>query len=138
MAKPPLTKEEIESTRRRILDTALEIIIDEGFNHLSIRKIASRLKVTATTIYNYYVNKDEINLMIRVRGFEKLYGLLTKHAAPYKDIESKIKALVRAYIEFGLNNPVTTISCSIYTLPSISTMWARKSNLSRIQKNRMR
>jgi AcrR family transcriptional regulator len=105
MPKMPMTMEEIDNTRARILDTALDIIITEGFNHLSVRKIASRLGVTATTIYNYYTNKNEINLMIRVRGFEKLYGLLTKHAAPYKDIESKIKALVRAYIEFGLNHP---------------------------------
>jgi AcrR family transcriptional regulator len=100
-----MTQEEIDNTRARILDTALDIIIAEGFNHLSVRKIASRLGVTATTIYNYYTNKNEINLMIRIRGFEKLYSLLTKHAAPFDDIESKIKAMVRAYIEFGLTNP---------------------------------
>ena len=61
MPKTPMTKEEIENTRGRILDTALNIIIEEGFNNLSVRKIASRLGVTATTIYNYYTNKDEIN-----------------------------------------------------------------------------
>lgn len=105
MPKMPMTREEIDNTRARILDTALDIIITEGFNHLSVRKIASRLGVTATTIYNYYTNKNEINLMIRIRGFEKLYGLLKKHADPFHDIESKIKALVLAYIEFGLNNP---------------------------------
>ena len=105
MPKAPMTREEIDNTRARILDTALEIIITEGFNNLSVRKIAARLGVTATTIYNYYTNKNEINLMIRIRGFEKLYGLLKKHADPFHDIESKIKALVLAYIEFGLNNP---------------------------------
>ena len=105
MPKMPMTREEIDNTRARILDTALDIIIMEGFNNLSVRKIASRLGVTATTIYNYYTNKNEINLMIRIRGFEKLYGLLIKHADPFHDIESKIKALVRAYIEFGLNHP---------------------------------
>jgi AcrR family transcriptional regulator len=105
MPKAPMTKEEVENTRGRILDTALSIIIEEGFNHLSVRKIASLLGVTATTIYNYYTNKDEINLMIRIRGFEKLYDLLTKHAAPFKDIENKLKAMIRAYIEFGLANP---------------------------------
>jgi AcrR family transcriptional regulator len=105
MPKAPMTKEEVENTRGRILDTALGIIIEEGFNNLSVRKIASRLGVTATTIYNYYTNKDEINLMIRIRGFEKLYDLLTKHSAPFNDIEDKLKAMVRAYIEFGLTNP---------------------------------
>jgi AcrR family transcriptional regulator len=105
MPKKPMTKEEIKNTRGRILDTALKIIIDEGFNNLSVRKIASRLGVTATTIYNYYTNKDEINLMIRIRGFEKLYDLLTKRSAPYNNIEDKLKAMIRAYIEFGLTNP---------------------------------
>jgi AcrR family transcriptional regulator len=105
MPKTPMTKEEIERTRGRILDTALEIIINEGFHNLSVRKIASRLNVTATTIYNYYTNKDEINLMIRIRGFEKLYDLLTKRSAPLKIIEDRFKAMIHAYIEFGLTNP---------------------------------
>ena len=105
MPKAPMTKEEVENTRGRILDTALSIIIEEGFNNLSVRKIASRLGFTATTIYNYYTNKDEINLMIRIRGFEKLYDLLTKRSASFNDIEKKLKARVRAYIEFGLTNP---------------------------------
>jgi AcrR family transcriptional regulator len=104
MPKAPMTKEKIENTRIRILDTALDIIIEEGFNNLSVRKIASRLNVTATTIYNYYKNKDEINLMIRIRGFEKLYELLKKRSAAFNDIEARIKALIRAYIEFGLTN----------------------------------
>jgi AcrR family transcriptional regulator len=105
MPKAPMTKEEIDNTRARILDTALNIIIEEGFNNLSVRKIASRLGVTATTIYNYYTNKDEINLMIRIRGFEKLYDLLTKSSTPVKKIEDRLKAMIRSYIEFGLTYP---------------------------------
>ncbi len=105
MPKKPMTKEIIENTRERILDTALHIIIEEGFNNLSLRKIASRLGVTATTIYNYYTNKDEINLMIRIRGFEKLYDLLIKRSAHLNNMENRFKAMILAYIEFGLTNP---------------------------------
>jgi len=105
MPKKPMTLEEINNTRAKILDTALDIIIQEGFHNLSLRKIASRLNVTATTIYNYYTNKDEINLMIRIRGFEKLYEVLTKRSAPLNKIEDRFKAMIRAYIEFGLTFP---------------------------------
>jgi AcrR family transcriptional regulator len=105
MPKKPMTKVEIENTRGKILDTALNIIIEEGFNNLSLRKIASRLGVTATTIYNYYTNKDEINLMIRIRGFEKLYDLMTKRSAHFNNIEDRLKTMISAYIEFGLTNP---------------------------------
>jgi AcrR family transcriptional regulator len=105
MPKTPMTKDEIENTRERILDTALDIIIKEGFNNLSVRKIASRLNITATTIYNYYTNKDEINLMIRIRGFEMLYDSMIKRSAPFNNIEDKFKAMMRAYIKFGLTYP---------------------------------
>jgi AcrR family transcriptional regulator len=105
MPKAPMTKEEIEDTRERILDTALDIIIKDGFNNLSIRKIASRLGVTATTIYNYYTSKDELNLMIRIRGFEKLHGLLIERSASINDIEGQLKAMIHGYVEFGLTHP---------------------------------
>ncbi|MCP4603526.1 MAG: TetR/AcrR family transcriptional regulator [Proteobacteria bacterium] len=102
MPKAPMTPEEIESTREKILETALDIIIDEGFNNLSIRKIASRLGITATTIYNYYKNKDELNLMIRMRGFEKLYDLMTERSEPFDEIGDQFKAMIRGFIEFGV------------------------------------
>ena len=105
MPKAPMTKEKIEDTRERILDIALDIIIKDGFNNLSIRKIASRLGVTATTIYNYYTNKDELNLMIRIRGFEKLHDLLIERCAPFNDIEGQLRAMIRGYVEFGLTHP---------------------------------
>jgi len=105
MPKAPMTKKEVEKIREKILDTALNIIIEEGFNNLSLRKIASRLGVTATTIYNYYTNKDEINLMIRIRGFEKLHDLLIKRSAASTKMEDRLKAMIRAYIEFGLTYP---------------------------------
>lgn len=105
MPKAPMTQQAVEQTRERILDTALEIIIQEGFENLSLRKIASRLGVTPTTLYNYYSNKDELNLMIRVRGFEKLFNLLTKRAEPHTEIEPRFEAMLRAYVEFGLAHP---------------------------------
>lgn len=105
MPKAPMPPEQVEETRTRILDTALAIIIEDGFNNLSIRKIASRLGVTATTIYNYYANKDELNLMIRIRGFETLYNILLERAAGHDDIEERTKAMINGYVEFGLSYP---------------------------------
>lgn len=105
MPKAPMTQEEVEQIRGRILDTALEIIIDEGFGSLSVRKIASRLGITATTIYNYYKNKDELNLMIRMRGFEKLHDLMTVRSEKTEDPKERLKAMIRAYVEFGREYP---------------------------------
>lgn len=102
MPKAPMSPEEIEQMRGKILDIALAIIIDEGFDSLSVRKIASRMGVTATMIYNYYKNKDELNLMIRVRGFEQLHEHLVRRGGDPKNPEQCIGAMIRAYVDFGL------------------------------------
>lgn len=105
MPKAPMTRQEVEGVRERILDAAVEIIIAEGFKNLSLRKIASRLNVTPTTLYNYYSNKDELNLMIQVRGFEMLFSMLTSRAALHTGIDARFEAMIRGYVEFGLAYP---------------------------------
>ncbi len=80
MPKAAWTRDKINNTKEKILDVALKLIIEEGFNKLSMRKIAARLGITAANIYNYYSSKDEINLMIRVRGFEMLFSMLSKES----------------------------------------------------------
>jgi AcrR family transcriptional regulator len=103
MPKAPMTQEEIDSFKERILDSALHCIISEGFNNLSMRKIASRLDISATTIYNYYANKDELNLNIRIRGFELLFRMLKENRDRHRDFMDRIKAMIRAYADFGIN-----------------------------------
>jgi AcrR family transcriptional regulator len=105
MPKAAFSREQINHTKDRILDVALQLIIEEGFNNLSMRKIASRLGITAANIYNYYSGKDEINLNIRIRGFEILYSMLLKESGRKTSISSRIKNLVWAYVDFGTTYP---------------------------------
>jgi AcrR family transcriptional regulator len=105
MPKAAWTQDKINNTKEKILDVALKLIIEEGFNKLSMRKIASRLGITAANIYNYYSSKDEINLMIRVRGFEMLFSLLSKEYRKKTALQNRIKALVWAYVNFGITYP---------------------------------
>lgn len=105
MPKTPMTRAEIDHARQRILDTALDIIIRDGFANLSFRKIAGRLGITATTIYNYFSGKDELNLMIRARGFETLHGMLNNAYTARQDPAAGLEAMIRAYLEFGRAYP---------------------------------
>ncbi|MFW6237248.1 MAG: TetR/AcrR family transcriptional regulator, partial [Desulfosudaceae bacterium] len=63
------------------------------------------LGITATTIYNYFAGKDELNLMIRVRGFETLQEMLRAAYTPRRELVSGIEAMIRAYLEFGRTYP---------------------------------
>lgn len=105
MPKPPRTREEIDIIKEQILDTALQLIIEDGFTNLSMRKIAARLDITATTIYNYYTSKDELNLMIYIRGFELLYDMMVEKRDLFNEPAGRLEAMIRAYVDFALTYP---------------------------------
>ena len=105
MPRAARPQREVDLVKKNILDTALQLIVDEGFQNFSMRKLAARLGMTATTIYNYYANKDEINVMIRMRGFEMLYEQLVQASKRHTDPLLKLQAMMRAYFNFGIRYP---------------------------------
>lgn len=46
--------------KRKIMEAAIDIIEQEGYEKLSIRKIAAKIEYSPTTIYLYYADKAEI------------------------------------------------------------------------------
>ncbi len=103
MPKLPRSQEDREHIRENILDEALALISEHGFASFSMRKLASRLGMTATTIYNYYSNKDELYLMILTKGFDMLYRSFAEIYASDRDPSVKVRDMVRSYIDFGIN-----------------------------------
>ena len=93
-----------ENVREKILDAALEILYEEGFAGLSMRKIALRAKMTAANLYNYYSNKDEICLNIKTRGYSILLKDFKQIEAQIEDPFTRMQQLIRSYIAFGLNS----------------------------------
>jgi AcrR family transcriptional regulator len=65
---------EHEKRQREILEKALDVFMDEGFEDATFQKIADRCAITRTTLYLYFKNKKEIfnysikQLLIEVEG----------------------------------------------------------------------
>ncbi len=90
--------------RELVLQTALKLFIDKGFENVSIRKIADAIDYSPGTIYLYYKDKDEILFELHNRGFSEFY----KFQLAVQNIEDPIARLDahgRAYIDFALSNP---------------------------------
>ncbi|MDR1956909.1 MAG: TetR/AcrR family transcriptional regulator [Treponema sp.] len=51
---------EHEKRRRDILEHALDVFVDEGFEAATFQKIADRSNITRTTLYLYFKNKKDI------------------------------------------------------------------------------
>jgi AcrR family transcriptional regulator len=56
-----------EETRERILDVALELFNEQGYEGTSLREIAERLGVTKAALYYHFKSKEEILLALHLR-----------------------------------------------------------------------
>jgi AcrR family transcriptional regulator len=101
MPKKSRSSEEIETVKQKIMEEALALISEYGFDGFSMRSLAARLDITAKTIYNYYKSKDEIYLGVLTRGFELIVADLLASINGHSDPYEKLRALKNAYIEFG-------------------------------------
>ena len=55
------------NTRERILDVALDLFIEQGFDGTSLRQIAEQLGVTKAALYYHFESKDDILLALHMR-----------------------------------------------------------------------
>ena len=61
-----------EAVRRAILDAARELFVAEGYQNVSIRKIAERIEYSPAAIYSYFPSKDDIFFALAEEGFRLL------------------------------------------------------------------
>jgi len=87
-----------------ILDASMKLFVEEGFAHVSIRRIADLIEYSPTTVYLYFKDKDEIFFSLHEIGFQKMQEL-------NRNLESIQNPLVRLhkmgenYLNFGMENP---------------------------------
>lgn len=94
----------VQEEKDRILNEALKLIEGGGLEALSMRKLASKCGITATTIYNYFLNKDELYLTILVIGFSRLADGIKSQISQHSDPYEKLKAGFKEYIRFGIED----------------------------------
>ncbi len=93
------------SLREEILNVSREILIKDGFGKMSMRKIAGRCDVTATSIYLHFKNKDDLLLALIDESIEHLKQALIEVLDPSKSMIEQLEILARTYIEYALKHP---------------------------------
>lgn len=61
-----------EAVQRAILDAARELFVTEGYQNVSIRKIAERIEYSPAALYGYFPSKDDIFFALAEEGFRLL------------------------------------------------------------------
>ena len=91
--------------RRKILDTTRHLLVREGYQNLSMRKIADAIGYSATSIYLHFDGKDALLHALIHEGMMQLHEELEEAAEYAEDPVQCLRALCRQFIDFGLANP---------------------------------
>lgn len=94
---------EREEVRLKILDGARELFATEGYDKVTMRRIADAIEYSPTTIYHHFEDKDDLVRALCEREFAQLLAVLPA-AAPADPVEW-IRQLGRAYAAFGIAYP---------------------------------
>jgi AcrR family transcriptional regulator len=114
---------ERELVRRKILDAATELFVAEGYQNVSIRKIAERIEYSPAALYSYFPSKDDIFLALAEEGFRTLA------AAVRLDADDPLEALREGfwqYYQFSRTHPEYFALMFVdRSVPQISEDWER-------------
>jgi AcrR family transcriptional regulator len=95
---------EKEEIRHKILDAARELFAAEGYEKVTMRRIAEAIEYSPTTIYLHFEDKDDLVRALCHADFGRLLEAMQLAPASADPIEA-IRQLGRAYCAFALQYP---------------------------------
>jgi AcrR family transcriptional regulator len=96
---------EKKELRQEILDAARDLFVREGFEHVSMRKIAEKIEYSPTTIYLYFQDKADLVDCLCEETLARLVRKQTQIDQAIADPVERLRRGLRSYIEFGLKHP---------------------------------
>jgi len=94
---------ERQETRRRILDAARELFARDGYDAVSMRRVAQKIEYSATALYFHFKDKDALfrelcnaDFLELARAFHVL--------ARIEDPVERLRQIGLAYVQFGIDH----------------------------------
>jgi AcrR family transcriptional regulator len=89
-----------EGTRRRILEAALEIFRERGFEGATMRDIATRAEVATGAAYYYFDSKEAIVMAFYERAQEELRVALERLLEESGTLEDRLRKLIGEKLDY--------------------------------------
>lgn len=115
---------ESSEIRRKIIEAARSLFLNQGYAEVSMRKIADQIEYSPTTIYHYFANKEAIVRELLIEGNSMFLQSLQQRAeeaqAAGLNALDVLKTVSDAYVRFGTANPEYYNILFISNLESVS------------------
>jgi len=89
--------------RTETLSAARKLIQEEGYQGLTIRKLAQRMECSPMALYSYFADKQALLTALALEGFEKVAKRFDSTA--HRDPLVAVKKILLDYIAYAVENP---------------------------------
>jgi len=93
-----------EQIRANILQTAWAIVLQQGWQALSVRNIAEAIEYSVPVIYSHFVSKEDLLKEFYKEGFRLFGEELIKSKQKHRTPEDQLFAMAKAYWDFAFSN----------------------------------
>jgi AcrR family transcriptional regulator len=100
-----LTEEQIAAKRKELIEVAVRILEEEGFQALTLRRLATEAGISRTTPYLYFEDKADLLQKICVETYRYLYDECKAAMDQQSGILDKLTVMGRTYMKFGEEKP---------------------------------
>jgi len=101
-----MTDKNRPKTRKdRIMDAALRIFAEKGFQNATITEISKAAGVSEATIYEYFGTKEDLLFAIPEKISNDTFEESSKVIPYIKGVEGKIRAILLFYVQLYQSNP---------------------------------
>jgi len=85
-----------EETRERIVDTALRLFRDKGFDETTMRDVAAEAGMATGAAYYYFRSKEELVMALYARTAHEARSLIPPLVDRSKELKKRIRAVIDA------------------------------------------
>lgn len=117
-------------TKESIKEAAISIARKEGWNNVTIRKIADEILYTPPVVYEHFESKSDLFNHLVSDGFEKLYELTLESTSKAVKVEDKLRNMAITRFKFATENP--TLHTMMFH--SIDPQWGKMEILKAMQR----
>jgi AcrR family transcriptional regulator len=106
-AIPAKSTPKSEETRARILESALTVFRERGFEPATMREIATHAGVATGAAYYYFESKDAIVLAFYERAQQQMNPVIAQQLAGCKTLEARLRTIIQQKFDyFAANRPL--------------------------------
>src|SRR5713226_2218101 len=104
--------------RQQILDAARDLLVREGYEKLSMRRVAERIDYSPTAIYLHFKDKQELVSSLCDETFARLIRELETLPDECPDPVARLRKGMERYIAFGLKHPDHYLPAFVLPVPA--------------------